>query len=108
WRSGVGTMRVTRIVALLGVLGLFAMASPARAGCDEPSDHCWWHKHHRITHMENHIAALEADPNADDGYKGPIIDHLRRKVMRTRAVIGARWPHWPSPCCYSRKPIHIR
>jgi hypothetical protein len=106
WR--VAIMTVVRTVLLCSLLALVCGVSPALAGCNEPTDQCWGHKHHRITHMENRIAYLEADPDVDDGDKGPVIDHLRRKIMRTRAAIGPRWPHWPSPCCYSRKPIHIR
>ncbi len=101
-------MTTMRIALVCGFLGVIGAASPAMAGCAQLSEQCWAHAHHHITRMENRIAYLEADPNADDGYKGPIIDHLRRKVLRVRAVIGPRWPHWPSPCCYSRKPIHIR
>jgi hypothetical protein len=96
------------IVLLCGVLGLSAIGSPAMAGCDVLSEHCWAHAHRAIYHKENHIAFLEANPDVDDGYKGPIITHLRRKIFRIRAAIGERWPHWPTPCCYSRRPIYIR
>lgn len=84
------------------------MASPAMAGCGEDAAHCWARAHHAIYHMENRIAFLEANPDADDGYKGPIIDRLHHKILHIRAAVGPRWPHWPTPCCYSRKPIYIR
>jgi hypothetical protein len=105
-------MALTRIASFCGILGLVfgmvALATPASAGCPDHSGRCWWQAHHLIYHMEDRIAFLEANPDVDDGYKGPVIDQLHRKVRRIRAVIGPRWPHWPSPCCYSRRPIHIR
>jgi hypothetical protein len=101
-------MSMARIVLLGGILGFGCAASPAMAGCDGADTHCWARAHRAIYHMENRIAYLEANPDADDGYKGPIIDHLRHKVLRIRAEIGPRWPHWPTPCCYSRRPIYIR
>jgi hypothetical protein len=78
------------------------------AGCEGNARGCWQHAHHVLSHIGNRIAYLEADPDADDGYKGPIINHLHAKRLRLRAHIGARWPHWPTPCCYSRRPIYIR
>jgi hypothetical protein len=98
---------MARIAALCGFLYLACLASPANAGC-ELSEHCWWEAHHAIYHMHNHIAFLEANPAVDDGYKGPVITKLHRKILHIRSVIGPRWPHWPVPCCYSRKPIYIR
>jgi hypothetical protein len=101
-------MRMKGILFLCGVLAAVTLASPAMAGCEGLADHCWLHAHRVIYHMENHIAYLEANPNVDDGYKGPVITHLRRKIFHIRAAIGERWPHWPTPCCYSRRPIYIR
>jgi hypothetical protein len=101
-------MTMSRILSLYGILALAGMASPAMAGCQDQTEHCWWRAHHAIAHMENRIAYLEADPNADDAYKGPVIDALHRRGLRLRAAIGPRWPHWPTPCCYSRRPIYIR
>jgi hypothetical protein len=104
-----GVDEMTRhIVLLCGVLGLSAIGSPAMAGCDPLGEHCWDRAHRVIYHKENHIAFLEANPDADDGYKGPVITHLRRKILHIRAAIGERWPHWPTPCCYSRRPIYLR
>ena len=41
-----------------------------------------WHAVHRgIYELENRIAFLEADPQIDDGYKGPII--IRRSCRHT-------------------------
>ncbi len=91
-----------------GMLALAGMASPALAGCERYGDDCWQRAHHVIYHLENRIVLLQAAPSVDDGFKGPIIDHLHRKILRIRATIGERWPHWPTPCCYSRRPLYIR
>lgn len=96
------------VLTLCGILGLACTASPAAAECNDQPDYCWLRAHHAIAHMENRIAYLQADPNADDAYKGPIIDTLHREALRLRTAIGPRWPHWPTPCCYSRRPIYIR
>jgi hypothetical protein len=101
-------MTARRILYLWTFLALAGMASPAAAKCNDEPYYCWLHAHQAITHMENHIAYLEADPNADDAYKGPIIDTLRHRALRLRSAIGPSWPHWPTPCCYSRRPIYIR
>ena len=102
-------MRARYLLFLCGILFGFACASsPALADCDGTPAQCFWHAHRAIYHMHNHIAYLEANPNVDDADKGPVIDHLHHKVLRIRAEVGPRWPHWPTPCCYSREPIHIR
>jgi hypothetical protein len=101
-------MTTRRLLYLCGAFIFAGMASPAAADCNDQSDYCWLRAHYAIAHMENRIAYLEADPNADDAYKGPIIDTLRREALRLRTEIGPRWPHWPTPCCYSRRPIYIR
>ena len=99
---------MTRALALCGLLGFVCIATPAMAGCDDNTDSCWSRSHHALYHMENRIAFLEANPDADESYKGPVIDNLHAQVLRLRAAMGPRWPHWPSPCCYSRRPIYIR
>lgn len=90
------------------VLAALASASRATAGEYERAPINWWHAHHAIYHMENFIAFLEANPNADESYKGPAIEATHVRIRQWRAAIGPRWPHWPTPCCYSRKPIYIR
>jgi len=97
-----------RSAAFAAILCLAFATSPARAGCFELSEQCWWDAHNAIYHKHNRIAFLEANPAADDGDKGPVITHLHHKILRIRSAIGPRWPHWPVPCCYSRRPIYIR
>ena len=68
----------------------------------------WAATHAAIYQLENRITFLQADPEIDDGYKAPIIGKARAEIMQLRATLPpANW-RWASPCCYSRRPIHIR
>jgi hypothetical protein len=101
-------MRKSRLFPLCLILGLAGLASPAAAGCQSDPDWCYWRAHQAISHAANRIAYLEANPNADESFKGPVIEQLHAHMLRVRAAIGPRWPHWPTPCCYSRKPLYLR
>ena len=98
--------------AVLTGLALFAVLGASPASADE----AWWpgHSDHwRTTHaaiyaIENRIAFLEADPEIDDGYKAPIIVKDRADIRELRATLHPAHWRWASPCCYSRRPIHIR
>ncbi len=68
----------------------------------------WRAAHHAIYAAENLIAVLQANPQADDGYKGPIITRARAEILRLQAALGRPQWRWPTPCCYSRRPIYIR
>jgi hypothetical protein len=60
--------------------------------------------HCGIYDLEKRIAFLEADPEIDD----LIITGARADIRRLNATLHPpRW-RWAVPCCYSRKPIHIR
>jgi len=91
----------------LSAMAFAASLSPALAGC-RSGDRCWLQAHRAIYYKHNGIAFLEANPDVDDSFKGPAITRLHHKILRIRAKIGPRWPVWPIPCCYSRKPIYIR
>jgi hypothetical protein len=89
---------------------LACAASPVWAGKNEYPRHGghWRATHEVIYGQENEIALLEADPYVDDGYKAPIIAGDRADISRLHAMLPpARW-RWTIPCCYSRRPIHIR
>jgi hypothetical protein len=58
--------------------------------------------------LENRIARLEADPKMDDGYRAPIIEAARREIRRLEATFPPAYWRWTDPCCYGRKPIHLR
>ena len=105
-------MRTRLFLFLCGTMVLRVMAfavgtAPALAGC-RTAQECWLHAHRGIYHKHELIAYLEANPDVDDSVKGPLITRLHHKMLAKRARIGPRWPVWPTPCCYSRKPIYIR
>jgi hypothetical protein len=59
----------------------------------------------RLYQSHNHIAFLEAAPEIDDGYKGPIITGARAEIRSLDATLQPpRW-RWAVQCCYSRKPL---
>ena len=94
------------IFACLFAAGL----SPARAQDAWYFGHDWqWQAAHQaIYDLGNRIAYLQADPEIDDGYKGPIISAAHAEMLRLRAELPPAHWRWSVPCCYSRRPIHIR
>jgi hypothetical protein len=102
-------MTTGRIVCASAVLLLACSIVPATAKPGWRGGHGHWRTTHAaIYQLENRIAYLEADPDIDDGYKAPIIPGARGDIRQLRATLPpAHWP-WASPCCYNRKPIHIR
>jgi hypothetical protein len=96
-------------VCLGTVLMVTVIASPVQAGqYAQDGGINYWPAHHAIYQMKNFIAYLEADPDADEGYKGPAIRASHAEIKRLQAAIGPRPPKYFTPCCYSRRPIHIR
>src|SRR6204780_4910541 len=105
----------------LGVVLAFAFAAaPARAGdfwgC---SDTVYWCTRDAIYAQFKLIARLEANPDIDEGVKGPLITAARAEIHRLRSTISDPPPHaWatiasplpqrPAPCCYTRKPLYLR
>ena len=85
-------------------------AAPAAAGQLRHEGHAahWRATHQAIYEQGNDIALLEADPEADDGYKAPVITRARTDIRWLRATLPAAQWRWTSPCCYSRRPIYIR
>ncbi len=102
--------RATILAVFACVALLFAPGvSPASAKSLWHSGHGHWRATHAAIYaLENRTAYLEADPDADDGYKVPIIVKSRTDVMQLLATLRPAHWRWASPCCYSRKPIHIR
>jgi hypothetical protein len=107
----------------LGVVLVFAFAAaaaPARAGdfwgC---SDTPYWCTRDAIYAQFRRIARLEANPDIDEGFKGPLITAARAEIHRLRATIteppprawatiASPLPFRPAPCCYTRKSLHLR
>ncbi len=54
------------------------------------------------------INHLEANPDIDEGLKGPQITAARADIHRLRALLGPLQQWGTEPCCYSRRPLHIR
>jgi hypothetical protein len=113
---------MVRLVSLCVVLAFAFAAAPALAragdwwGC---SDTAYWCTRDAIYAQFKLIARLEADPDVDEGVKGPMITSARAEIHRLRATISDPPPHaWatigtplregPAPCCYTRKSLHLR
>jgi hypothetical protein len=68
-----------------------------------------WHEVHRgIYERENRIALLQANPNIDHDDKGPVMTGARTEIRRLSATLRPPEWRWAAPCCYRRKPIHVR
>src|ERR1700684_926900 len=107
---------MVRLVSLGGVLAFAFVAAPPRPragdfwGC---SDTAYWCTRNAIYAQFKLIARLEADPDVDDGVKGPLITAARAEIHRLRATvteppprawatIASPLPVRPAPCCYTR------
>jgi hypothetical protein len=111
---------MVRLVSLCVVLAFASVAAPARAGdswgC---GDTVYWCTRDAIYEQFKLIARLEANPDIDEGVKGPLITAARAEIHRLRATISDPPPHaWatiasplregPAPCCYTRKSLYLR
>jgi hypothetical protein len=101
-------MAVARILSLCTVLALAGVASPVRAGDVGPGIDCYWCTRDSIYERTKMIAILEANPDVDEGVKGPQITAARAEIHALRATLGPPQWDWATPCCYTRRPIHIR
>jgi hypothetical protein len=54
------------------------------------------------------IDRLEADPDIDDGIKGPQIIAARADIHRLRRLLGPFEDQGTAPCCYTRRPLYVR
>jgi hypothetical protein len=106
-----GCELTTRSRLSFTALALACGLSPAFAdGWNWHADHAdrWYAVRHDIYELENQIALLEADPQMDDGFRAPIIASARRHIRWLQAKIAPAYWRWTDPCCYSRRPIHVR
>ena len=109
-----------RLVSLCSVLAFVCAAAPARAGELWPCyDTAYWCTRDAIYHEFKLIARLEANPDVDDGIKGPAITAARAAIHRLRSTLHEPPPRdWATiaspprasevPCCYARRPLYIR
>jgi hypothetical protein len=104
-------MAIARVLALGASLALTGMALPASAGdFGACGDTTYWCTRDAIYHRTKLISLLEANPDVDEAIKGPQITAARAEIQALRATLGPpQWNwNWPTPCCYSRKPVRIR
>jgi hypothetical protein len=102
-------MAIGRLTSLCSVLVVVCCASQARAGDYGPcGDTNYWCTRDAIYDRVNLIARLEADPDVDEGVKGPQITAARAEIHRLRATLGPQQWEWQTPCCYTRKRLYIR
>jgi len=92
------------LVLACGLAPAFADSWSWRAGHGDR----WYAVHRDIYELENQIALLEADPQMDDGFRAPIIESARKEIKRLQAKLAPAHWRWTEPCCYGRRPIHIR
>jgi len=97
-------IRCLWVVALIG-----CFASPAAAGqATVIGGGCHACVRHAINARTSLIAYLEANPDIDEGDKGPVITRARLEIRRLQAMLRPQIQDWRDPCCYSRKPLYIR
>ncbi len=106
--SALGIQLMYRCLSLCGLLVLLCAASPVRAGDFWSDEQCYWCIRDAIYHDVKLISHLEANPDVDDAVKGPQILAARADIHRLRALLGPVQDFGPEPCCYARRPLHIR
>ncbi len=97
------------ILLLCGLSALAGMTLPAMAqdgGQNTPP--CYWCVSNTIYESVKLIAREDANPDLDEGIKGPDIVAARADIHRLRRELGPLVQSGTEPCCYSRKPIYIR
>ena len=92
-----------------GLLALLCFVAPAAAGdLGQTGDLCHWCMRDALYADISLIDRLEANPDIDEGAKGPQIIAARADIHRLRALLGPAIEAGPQPCCYSRRPLYIR
>ena len=69
---------------------------------------CFWCIRDAIYADTKLIAHLEANPDVDEAFKGPIVLNARADVRYLRRILGPVETITVAPCCYSRKPLYVR
>ena len=95
--------------AVGGFFAFVCMASPVAAGeYGQIDDSCYQCIRDAIYADVKLIDRLEANPDIDDGIKGPQIIAARADIHRLRKMLGPVDDQVTEPCCYARRPIYIR
>jgi hypothetical protein len=109
WAVRHWNVTLRRILPLCTVLVLAGIAAPAGAGeFWQSGQPCYWCVRDAIYDDFALIARLEANPDIDEGFKGPQITAARADIHRLRATLGPPEQTGTEPCCYSRRPLFIR
>jgi hypothetical protein len=100
---------MNRLLAVGGLLAFVCIAAPVAAGeYGQIEDSCYQCIRDAIYADIKVIDRLEANPDIDEGIKGPQIIAARADIHRLRAILGPVEDVGPQPCCYTRKPLYIR
>jgi len=98
-----------RIYCICVVLLVACLVAPANAWRGvSAGDICYGCGDDTISGLTTLIAFLEADPDIDEAFKGPIISRARKRILWLRTASGPRLSASAIPCCYARKPLYIR
>jgi hypothetical protein len=98
-----------RLLALCCLFTVVAIASPVAAGdYGQIEENCYPCIRDAIYADVTLIDRLEADPDIDDGIKGPQIGAARADIHRLRKLLGPMEDQGTEPCCYTRPPLWIR
>ena len=100
---------MNRLLALGGLLAFVCIAAPVAAGeYGQIDDSCYQCIRDAIYADVKLIDRLEANPDIDEGIKGPQIIAARADIHRLRAMLGPLEQESAEPCCYTRRPLFIR
>jgi hypothetical protein len=100
---------MNRILALCGFLVLAGMAAPAAAqDFGSGAAPCYFCIRDAVYEDVKLINREEANPDIDEGQKGPDIVAARADIHRLRALLGPLVQSGTEPCCYARQPLYIR
>jgi hypothetical protein len=100
---------MTRLLALGGLLAVVCIASPVAAGeYGQIENNCYQCIRDAIYADVKLINRLEANPDVDDGIKGPQIIAARADIHRLRKMLGPVEDQGTEPCCYARPTLYIR
>jgi len=98
-----------RLIALGGFLVFLYTASPAASGeYGQIENGCYQCIRDAIYADVKLIDRLEANPDVDEGIKGPQIIAARADIHRLRKLLGPVEDQGTAPCCYTRRPLYIR
>lgn len=98
-----------RILAFGGLFaGVFLATPSVAADYAQPEALCYDCIRDAIYADVSRIDYLEAEPDYDEGVKGPMILAARADIHRLRALLGPVPRQDYNPCCYSRKRLYLR